>query len=351
MITIIDLFQQTVDKKASDLHILNGYFPTIRINDTLYPLKTTEILTKETCEKLISSILSKEQKEELEANKEIDVSYAWNNYRFRVNCYYERESMAACLRIIPAVIKTIEELQLPPILHKLAQFNDGLVLLTGPTGEGKSTTLASILNEINLNQEKHIITIEDPIEFIYPRAKSIVSQRELHHDTHSWTKALKSVLREDPNVVLIGEMRDFDTIQAALTIAETGHLVFSTLHTSTTPEAINRIIDVFPPNQQNQIRHQLASSLRTVISQRLVPNIDNTGRVAALEILMNTSAVSTLIREGKTYMIDNVIETGEEQDMILFEKYLAKLYRQNMISRDTAINLAQRPNEIKKFIV
>ena len=351
MVTMLDLFAQTIEKGAADLHILNGYYPTVRINDTLFPLKTTEILTKESCEKLIFSLLSKEQKEELEANKEIDISYEWNEYRFRVNCYYEKGSVASCLRVIPAKIKTIEELNLPNVFHKLAQLNDGLVLLTGPTGEGKSTTLAAILNEINLNQEKHIITIEDPIEFIYPKGKSIVSQRELHHDTHSWTKALKSVLREDPNVVLIGEMRDFDTIQAALTIAETGHLVFSTLHTSTTPEAINRIIDVFPPNQQNQIRHQLASTLRTIVSQRLVPNVEGTGRVAALEILMNVSSVASLIREGKTFMIDNVIETGEEQDMILFEKYLTRLYQQNLISRETALNVAQRPGEITKFIV
>lgn len=350
MITIMDLFEQTVQKGASDLHLINGYYPTIRLRNTLFPLKTTEVLTKESIAKLISSVLSKDQMEELETNKEIDISYEWNEYRFRVNCYYERSSISACLRVIPSKIKPLEELQLPEVLHELAKLNDGLVLLTGPTGEGKSTTLAAILNEINLNQEKHIITIEDPIEFIYPRAKSIVSQRELHHDTHSWSKALRAVLREDPNVVLIGEMRDFDTIQAALTIAETGHLVFSTLHTSTTPEAINRIIDVFPPNQQSQIRHQLASSLRTIISQRLIPNVDDSARVPALEILMNISSVSTLIREGKTYMIDNVIETGEEQNMILFEKYLAKLYRQNIISRETALSIAQRPGEIKKFI-
>lgn len=348
---MIDLFQQTVEKGGSDLHLISGYYPTIRVRDTLFPLKTTEVLTKESVETLIQSILSTEQKEELESNKDIDISYEWNSYRFRVNCYIQQGIMSSCLRVIPAIIKPLEDLALPSALHKLSQLHDGLVLLTGPTGEGKSTTLAAILNEINLNQEKHIITIEDPIEFIYPKGKSIVSQRELHHDTHSWTKALRSVLREDPNVVLIGEMRDFDTIQAALTIAETGHLVFSTLHTSTTPEAINRIIDVFPPNQQNQIRHQLASVLRTVVSQRLIPNIDNTARVPALEILMNVSAISTLIREGKTYMIDNVIETGEEHDMILFEKYLAKLYRQNMISRETALSVAQRPNEIKKFIV
>jgi len=224
------------------------------------------------------------------------------------------------------------------------------VLLTGPTGEGKSTTIAAIIDEINNNSPRHIITIEDPIEFVYTPNQSIISQRELHSDTHSWSKALRSVLREDPDVVLIGEMRDHDTIQAALTIAETGHLVFSTLHTSSTPEAINRIVDVFPGAQQNQIRSQLASVLRSVIYQRLIPNIQKTGRVPALEILFNSSAVKSLIREAKAFMLDSILETGEEQEMILFEKYLSRLYKQNMISRESAFGYATRSKEIEKFI-
>jgi twitching motility protein PilT len=320
------------------------------VNDKLIPLKTVEMVTKENIKMLLYKILSPEQKDEYETNKEIDFSYEWTNFRFRVNYYHSRGSLAAAFRIIPELIPTLDQLNLPASMHQFSHLSEGLILLTGPTGEGKSTTIASILNEINVNQEKHIITIEDPVEYIYPQSKSIVSQRELHGDTHSWTKALRSVLREDPDIVLIGEMRDFDTIQAALTIAETGHLVFSTLHTSTTPEAINRIVDVFPSGQQNQIRHQLASSLKAVVSQRLVPHINGTSRLPALEVLLNTAAVSSLIREAKVFMIDNVLETGEEQEMILFEKYLARLYKQNLITRETAIAYSLRNNEINKFL-
>lgn len=347
---IVELFKVTAEKRASDLHIITGYFPTIRVNDKLIQLKTTKELTPELSKEMLYKILTPEQRDEFETNKEIDFSYEWTNYRYRVNYYHSRGSLAAAFRIIPENIPTIEELNLPTSLHKFSQIKEGLILLTGPTGEGKSTTIASILNEVNLNQEKHIITIEDPIEYIYPKAKSIISQRELHGDTHSWVKALRSVLREDPDVVLIGEMRDFDTIQAAMTIAETGHLVFSTLHTGSTPDAINRIVDVFPANQQNQIRHQLASVLKGVVSQRLVPHISGTSRVPALEILLNTPAVSSLIREGKVYMLDNVLETAEDQEMILFEKYLSMLYKQNTISRETAQAYALRENEVKKFV-
>lgn len=347
---LIELFKITAEKRASDLHIITGYFPTIRVNDKLIQLKTTQELTPAMSKEMLYKILTQEQKDEFESNKEIDFSYEWTEYRYRVNFYHSKGSLAAAFRIIPEKIPTIEELNLPASLHKFANLKEGLVLLTGPTGEGKSTTIASLLNEVNLNQEKHIITIEDPIEYIYPKAKSIISQRELHGDTHSWVKALRSVLREDPDVVLIGEMRDFDTIQAAMTIAETGHLVFSTLHTGSTPDAINRIVDVFPANQQNQIRHQLASVLKGVVSQRLIPHISGTSRVPALEILLNTPAVSSLIREGKVYMIDNVLETAEDQEMILFEKYLSMLYKQNTISREAAQGYALRENEVKKFV-
>ncbi len=347
---IVELFKVTAEKRASDLHIITGYYPTIRVNDKLIQLKTVKELSADEVKVMLYKILTPEQRDEFETNKEIDFSHEWGEFRYRVNYYHVRGAFAAAFRIIPQKIPTIEELSLPASLHKFAQVKEGLILLTGPTGEGKSTTIASILNEINLNQEKHIITIEDPIEYIYPKSKSIISQRELHGDTHSWVKALRSVLREDPDVVLIGEMRDFDTIQAAMTIAETGHLVFSTLHTGSTPDAINRIVDVFPANQQNQIRHQLASVLKGVVSQRLVPHISGTSRVPALEILLNTPAVSSLIREGKVYMIDNVLETAEDQEMILFEKYLAMLYKQNSISREVAQSYALRENEVKKFV-
>lgn len=347
---LTELFKAAAEKRASDIHIITGYYPTIRVNDKLIQLKTTQILTPEEAKLMLYKILTPEQKDEFETNKEIDFSHEWGEFRFRVNYYHTRGAFGAAFRIIPEKIPTIEELSLPTSLHKFAQLKEGLILLTGPTGEGKSTTIASILNEVNLSQEKHIITIEDPIEYIYPKAKSIISQRELHGDTHSWVKALRSVLREDPDVVLIGEMRDFDTIQAAMTIAETGHLVFSTLHTGSTPDAINRIVDVFPANQQNQIRHQLASVLKGVVSQRLIPHINGTSRIPALEILLNTPAVSSLIREGKVYMIDNVLETAEDQEMILFEKYLAMLYKQNSISREVAQGFALRENEVKKFV-
>jgi len=330
---------------------LNLFFQILNCCHTkLYQLKTDDVLTKETSEELIFSLLTTEQKTLLINNREIDVSYALLGYRFRVNCYYAKSTLAACFRIIPPVIKSIDELNLPSQFHTFSQFHDGLVLICGPTGEGKTTSLAAIVNEINLEETKHIVTVEDPIEYVFPKAKSIVSQRELHYDTHSWTKALTSVLREDPDVVLIGEMRDYDTIQAALNIAETGHLVFSTLHSSTTPEAIFRIIDVFPPHQQTQVRYQLASVLKAAITQRLLPNINNSTRIPAVEILINMPAVSSIIREGKIFMLDNVIETNEENKMILFEKYLLKLYSQGLISRDTAIRYAERSSELSKFI-
>ncbi|OGK13005.1 hypothetical protein A3A93_04050 [Candidatus Roizmanbacteria bacterium RIFCSPLOWO2_01_FULL_38_12] len=348
---LTQLLKLTTEKKASDLHIIAGYNPSIRVNDKLIQLKTHEQVTKDTAKTLLYKILNETQKEELETNKEIDFSYEMEKFRFRVNYYHSRGAVAAAFRVIVGQIPSIEQLNLPAAMHQFAKMNEGLVLLTGPTGEGKSTTIASILNEINLNLEKHIVTIEDPVEYIFQNAKSIISQRELHGDTHSWIKALRSVLREDPDVVLIGEMRDFDTIQAALTIAETGHLVFSTLHTGSTPEAINRIVDVFPASQQNQIRNQLASVLKAIISQRLVPNIDGTARIPALELLINIPAVSALIRESKNFMIDNILETGEDQGMLLFEKYLSRLYKQNLITRETAFDYALRQSEIRKFIV
>jgi twitching motility protein PilT len=351
MLSLQSLLQVTVDKKASDLHIIPGYFPAIRVNNELIPLKTTELITRETAQPLLFSILSEEQKQNLIANKELDFGYEYNGNRFRTNIYFEKNSLAAAFRYIPAQIKTLNELGLPDSLYEFTRYKQGLVLMTGPTGEGKSTTLATMINDINMKDPKHIITVEDPIEFVYPPGKSIISQRELHQDTHSWTDALRAVLREDPDVVLIGEMRDFDTIQAAITVAETGHLVFATLHTSSTPEAVNRIIDVFPANQQNQIRSQLASVLRVIMTQRLLPNIDKTGRVPALEILVNIPSVAALIREGKVHMLDNILETEESQNMILFEKYLLKLYRQGLISKEDAIQHAVRISEIKKFIV
>lgn len=339
-----------MDKKASDLHLVPSYFPTIRVNGELFQLTTLEVLTPENMEKMLLPILNHEQREILLANREIDLAYKMNDSRFRVNLYYAQNFLCGSFRYIQARISSLEELGLPALLHQCTDMRQGLVLLTGPTGEGKSTTLASLVNEINQKYAKHIITIEDPIEYVYPKYKSIISQRELHQDTHSWTVALKSALREDPDVVLVGEMRDFETISLALTAAETGHLVFSTLHTNSAPESIDRIIDTFPPHQQNQIKNQLAVVLKMVITQRLIPKQNSLERIPAVEILLNNSAVSNSIREGKTFLIPNILETSEDEGSLLFEKNLLNLYRSGIISKETARSYAIRPKEIERFI-
>jgi twitching motility protein PilT len=348
--TIFELFDITIEKKASDLHLICDYHPSLRFNNQLFSIVDYPQLTDETIQELVFSLVNNEQKETLMLNKELDFGYEYKGYRFRTNIYFSRGKIAAAFRLINKYIGTLSELNLPEELKKITDYNQGLVLITGPTGEGKSTTIASLINIINENYFKHIITIEDPIEYIYPKGRSIISQREVHLDTLSWRAALRSVLREDPDVVLIGEMRDYETIQAVLTIAETGHLVFSSLHTGSTPEAINRIIDVFPAHQQNQIRNQLSSVLKLIVAQRLVPTSDDHSRIPALELLYNNVALSSIIREGKIHLIDNILETQEQEGMILFEKYLAQLYHSNLITKEIAFNFAIRPNEIKKFI-
>lgn len=347
---ILTLFKQATERGASDLHLIAKHYPTLRINSELYPIRTEKVLENDDIKDMIVGILSEEQKENLFANKELDFGYDFEQSRFRVNAYYAKGSLAAAFRLIGSSIRTIEELGLPAMFHDFTMPRQGFVLITGPTGEGKSTTLASIINEINQKYARHIITIEDPVEYVYPQGRSIISQRELHQDTHSWNVALKSVLREDPDVVLIGEMRDYETIQLALTIAETGHLVFSTLHTASASETINRIVDVFPSQQQNQIRLQLASVLRAVIAQRLVPRIDGNGRVPAIEVLHNIPAVSSVIRDARTHLLDNIMETNEAQGLYIFEKYLSMLVDKGLINRDTAYEYALRPALIKKFI-
>lgn len=347
---LAQLLKITIEKQASDLHLMPGYNPTVRVGGELFQLSTLPVITAEQSEAMIFSIVSDEQKQNLLSNREIDIGYEYENYRFRTNVYYAKNTISASFRLIPAKIKSIEELNLPKTFHQCADFHQGLILITGPTGEGKSTTLASIINEINNKYAKHIVTIEDPIEYIYPKSKSIVSQRQLHDDTHSWNIALKSALREDPDVILVGEMRDFDTIQLVLTAAETGHLVFSTLHTNSTPEAIDRIIDIFPPHQQSQIKNQLAAVLKIVISQRLLPRVGGIERVPAIEFLINSSAVSATIREGKTFLINNILETSEEEGFLLFEKNILQLYTEGIISRETAFSFALRPKELSKFI-
>jgi len=350
MFTIQSILKEALLKNASDLHIMEGYYPALRINNKLLYLRDFGIILKEDVDTLPRVLLNIAQQKIFLENKEIDFGFPFEDVRFRVNMYQSKSSIAASFRLIPSLIKTIQELQLPEIFNTFTSYKQGLILFTGPTGEGKSTSLAAIINDFNTKESEHIITIEDPIEFMYPKARSIISQREIGQDTLSWNGALKSALREDPDIVLVGEMRDYETIQSVLTIAETGHLVFSTLHTGSTTEAITRIIDVFPSHQQNQVRSSLSNTLIAVVAQRLLPSSDGNTRVPAIEILLNGSSVAPLIRDGKVFQLDNVIETSEQSGMILFEKYLERLYSAGKITRQTAHSYAIRKNIITHII-
>jgi len=344
MLNITEMMQQVIDQDASDLHLIAGHPPTLRIHGLLTPISGQEVLLAQDMEALISPIFSPEQKELFSVNKEVDFSYQFQNLgRFRVNVYQQRGITSAALRLIPAKIKTIEEFGLPSVCHSFANLRQGLVLVTGPTGHGKSSTIAAIINEINCNRSEHILTIEDPIEFMYEPIKSLISQREIHADTHSWDVALRSALREDPDVVLVGEMRDFETIAAALTVAETGHLVFATLHTNSASQTIDRIIDVFPATQQAQVRSQLAMVLAGVFSQRLIPSLRG-GRAVAAEVLIATPAVRNLIREAKAFQLDNVIQTSSEFGMMTLNTSLGELLKQGLISEDKAIEYGYKPD-------
>lgn len=348
-LTIQQLLDETIQQKSSDLHLIYGSPPFLRLDGRLTPLPQYGSLTKEVLEQLVFGLFNPEQKDLFLANKELDFSYAYKDVRFRVNAYHQKGTLAGALRLIPGRVSSIDDLQLPKICHTFAQLRQGLVLVTGPTGHGKSTTLASIINEINTTRREHIVTIEDPVEYVYTPAQSIISQREMHLDTHSWDVALRSVLREDPDIVLVGEMRDYETIAAALTIAETGHLVFATLHTNSASQTIDRIVDVFPENQQPQVRLQLAAVLEAVFSQRLVPAIGQ-GRVPAAEILLATSAIKTTVREGKTHLIDNILQTSGDVGMMLIETSLATLIRNGTITLETGQEFAFRPEELLRLV-
>ena len=344
------LLKLMIDRKASDLHLLVGVTPQIRIQGQLKPVEKETVVTIQKVKELIFQLLTPNQKDLFLTNKELDFSLEFGEYgRFRINVYFQKGTPAAAMRLIPNKIKTIEELKLPNICHQIAQLNQGLVLVTGPTGHGKSTTLAAIIEEINQTRSEHIVTIEDPIEFVYEPQKSIISQREMNSDTHSWTVALKSVLREDPNVVMIGEMRDYETIAAALTIAETGHLVLATLHTNSAAESIDRIVDVFPEFQQSQIRMQLASTIEVVLSQRLIPSIGGS-RLPATEILTGVNAVKTSIREGKSYLIGNVIQTSVELGMQSLELDLARLINSGLVELSEAQKYSPSPDQLMRLI-
>lgn len=349
MNSIKDLLLITFQKGASDLHLVVGYEPTIRVDGRLQIIADTQILSSEVTEKYVFELLTPEQKDIFLANREFDFSFSIPQANFRVNIYYEKGTIALAARLIPQKIRTVEELGLPSICHQITKLRQGFILVTGPTGHGKSTSLAAMINEINLARESHIITIEDPIEYIYPKAKGIVSQREMRLDTHSWDSALRSALREDIDVVLVGEMRDFETIASALTIAETGHLVFATLHTNSAAQSIDRIVDVFPSAQQPQIRLQLAANLEAILSQRLIPQIAG-GRIPAVEVLLGTSAVRSTIREGKTHLIDNIIQTSKDMGMETLEGSLAHLVKTGKISMEVASNYALRPEELFRLV-
>lgn len=336
------LIDEVIKRNGSDLHLVAGYPPAVRVNTQLLQLSLYPPLTVTDVNNFLITFINKEQQEALYLNKELDFSLVYNSYRFRANAYHQLGKVSVSLRLIPEKIKTLEDLRMPSILHKITEFKQGFVLLTGQTSQGKSTTLASLINELNLNKQIHIVTIEDPIEFTYPKAKAIVSQREIKHDTLSFNNALRSVLREDPDVIVVGEMRDFETISAALTLAETGHLVFSTLHTNTAAQTIDRIIDVFPEEQQPQIRVQLANVLKSIVCQKLIPDYNEESLIPAVEILFNNSAISALIREGKTFQIDNVLHTSASEEMILFEQYLKLLVNRGMIKKEVAIKYAFR---------
>ena len=344
------LLEDVVKRRASDLHLQVGVPPMLRIDGALTPMLGIDPLDEAAVEALVFAILDEDQRQILIKDKEFDFSFAFGTLgRFRVNAYHERGNLACALRLIPNEIKSVTELGLPQVVLSFADFPRGLVLITGPTGSGKSTTLAALVDKINTERAHHVITIEDPIEFTHKSKKSVIVQREVHYDTYSFSAALRSSLRQDPDVVLIGEMRDLETISAAVTLAETGHLVFATLHTNSAAQSIDRMIDVFPPHQQPQIRAQLSNILMAICSQRLVPSIGG-GRVVAAEILVANPAVRNIIREGKAHQLDAVIQTGGDQGMQTMDRTLAGLVQAGTVTYDNARECAVDLVEFERLI-
>jgi len=349
-IEINKILQYSVDAKASDLHLSTTSVPMVRIDGLVKPLQLP-VLSKDDMINIKNEVLSVNQRRLLDEKLEIDFSYEIKDYgRFRVNFFHQINGLSASFRVIPSNILSSEELGVPPIVNDLAFMDKGLILLTGPTGSGKSTTLASMINHINENKNKHIITVEDPVEYYHKSIKSLINQRELGHSTHSFANALKSALREDPDVILVGEMRDLETIQLALTAAETGHLVLSTLHTSTAVKTIDRIIDVFPSGQKDQIRSMLSESLEAVIAQKLLPKKSGKGRVPASEILMVNSAIRNLIREDKIYQIPSIIQAGGQEGMQTLDQDLQRLVSKGEIDKNEAKYVSENPELFEKVI-
>jgi twitching motility protein PilT len=336
MAAIDELFKVMVSQGASDLHLTSGAPPFLRLHGKMVPMNYRE-LSNQDVQGLIFEILSEKQKKQFIEKWELDIAYTVpGTGRFRCNVFMQRKGLASVFRIIPEKIKSPQDLNLPLGIMELIDCDRGLVLVTGPTGSGKSTTLAALIHHINMTQDCHILTIEDPIEFVHPNIKSVVNQREVGTHTKSFANALKAALREDPDIMLVGELRDLETISLALTAAETGHLVFGTLHTNSAPKTIDRIVDVFPEGQQAQIRTMLAESLRGVVAQVLFPKKDGSGRVAAYEILRSTKAISNLIRENKLHQIPSQMQTGQKFGMITFEKYVEDLVKKNLVSKSDA---------------
>ena len=344
------LLEDVVRRRASDLHIQVGLPPMLRIDGALTPVAGFGPLDEVQVERLVFAILDQDQQQVLMKDKEFDFSFAFGNLgRFRVGAFHERGNLAAALRLIPNEIKSVTELGMPPVVMTFADFPRGLVLVTGPTGSGKSTTLAALIDKINTEKSHHIITIEDPIEFTHKSKRSVVVQREVHYDTYSFSAALRSALREDPDVVLIGGVRDLETISAAITIAETGHLVFATLHTNSASQSIDRMVNVFPPHQQPQIKAQLGNMLMAICSQRLIPAIGG-GRLVSAEILVANPAVRNIIREGKSHQLDQVIQTSAKEGMQSMDRTLVQLVQSGQITYDEAKNYAVDLDDLNRMM-
>ncbi len=347
MSTLYQLLQQMIEKGASDLHITTGSPPQMRLHGHLTPMNEPALGPAET-KQLIYSVLTDAQKHRFEEENELDLSFGLKGLsRFRANVFVQRGAVAAAIRVIPIQTKTVEELGLPPVVSELIKRPRGLILVTGPTGSGKSTTLAAMIDKINSERHDHIMTIEDPIEFIHQHKKALLNQREVTSDTKSFKAALKYILRQDPDVVLIGEMRDLETIEAALTIAETGHLTLATLHTNSCAQTINRVVDVFPPHQQPQVRAQLSFVLEGVLSQQLLPKVNGQGRVMAMEIMVPNAAIRNLIREDKVHQIYSTMQTGQNKfGMQTMNQSLFELYGKRLISHEEAVSRSSVPDEL-----
>jgi twitching motility protein PilT len=346
-----DILLKVVEHKASDLHITSGAPPTIRVRGSLVPLEGMPNMTPTDTREIVYAILSSSQRQTLETEWQLDFAYSVPGVgRFRVNTFFQRGTLGAAFRLIPSETVPIEKLGLPPIVREFAKKPRGIVLVTGPTGSGKSTSLASLINEINETRDDHILTIEDPIEFLHKHKRCLINQREIGQDASSFAAGLKAALRQDPDVILVGEMRDMETIATALTAAETGHLVFATLHTQDAPQTVDRIIDVFPPAQQGQIRAQLAIGLQGIVTQTLLPTADGQGRCVAAEVLVPTAGVRNLIREGKTHQIYSLIQTGASEGMQTMDSSLAALVRAGKITMATAESRSSQPVEMRRLV-